>query len=460
MTGVYNHAWLTPYNMEYITQIEIDRSMNVHDKAYVKGMISETSLLAYQNMMDGKTVISLFFQEDEQTQLLFAGFIERMKVTELGEQREVWMELSGLTQVLDRTKVILDYQDITKTNKGMIEGLMKSYPDIDCDINCPDETIQDFMMQYEESDYEFAGRVLSRVGAPVYTTMQGKNGRICYGLSVRDTEVVLNQAEWEVSYDAGEKYRLETDEYLDLGMEIELDGHKLIVISVHNRYLQGESVNEYMLGTKEACATARWTNHEVTGISMDGVIKDCKRDKVKIELSKTTPCEEDKRKWFAYSSPAASTDGSGWYCMPVIGEEIRLFCPTDDENDAYVISAIRKKQEGQTGSLDQQGKQAGQQPENKVLSNAEGQSVSFLPQGIEMTCADSAATMFLNQDGTIEIVAQKDIRIYADETVMMRAERGMCITSANAMTISNDSGSTLVIDTEITENANRIRNNC
>ena len=32
MTGVYNHAWLTPYNMEYITQIEIDRSMNVHDK--------------------------------------------------------------------------------------------------------------------------------------------------------------------------------------------------------------------------------------------------------------------------------------------------------------------------------------------------------------------------------------------------------------------------------------------
>ena len=86
--------------------------------------------------------------------------------------------------------------------------------------------------------------------------------------------------------------------------------------------------------------------------------------------------------------------------------------------------------------------------------------MSFLPHGIEMTCADSAATMFLNQDGTIEIVAQKDIRIYADETVMMRAERGMCITSANAMTISNDSGSTLVIDTEITENANRIRNNC
>ena len=57
MTGVYNQAWLTPYNMEYITQIEIDRSMNVHDKAYVKGMISETSLLAYQNIMDGKTVI-------------------------------------------------------------------------------------------------------------------------------------------------------------------------------------------------------------------------------------------------------------------------------------------------------------------------------------------------------------------------------------------------------------------
>lgn len=457
MTGVYNQVWLAPYNMEYITQVQVDRAMNVHDKAYVKGLMSEATLLSYQNIIDGKTIVSLFFKEGEQTQLMFSGFIERMEVTELGEQREVFMELSGLTQALDRSNVVLDYQDITKTNTDIIEKLMKSYPDITYEAACKKETIKDFLLQYEETDYEFLKRVLSRSKETVYTTMQGNSGRICYGLSIRETEITLEQAEWEACYEDGVRYRLETDEYLDLGMEVELDGQRLIVISIKNQYREGESVNEYVLSTKEACRTMRKNNINITGISLDGMIKDCKRDKVKIELNKTISCEEEKRKWFAYSSPAASTDGSGWYCMPRIGEEIRLYCPTDEESDAYVISAIRKKQQEQADTKEQQ---VGTQPENKVLSNAEGQSVSFLPEGIEMTCKDGMTAMSMNQNGTIEIVATKDIHIYADETVMMRAEQGMCIMASNTVTLQNDNGSMIVIDKEITEDANRIKNNC
>lgn len=457
MTGAYNQVWLAPYNMEYITQVQVDRAMNVHDKAYVKGLMSETTLLSYQNMIDGKTIVSLFFKEGEQTQLMFSGFIERMEVTELVGQREVFMELSGLTQAMDRNNVVLDYQDITKTNTDIIEELMESYPAITYEAACRQETIEDLLLQYEETDYDFLKRVLSRSGAPVYTTMQGNSGRICYGLSIREAGITLNQAEWEVSYEDGVRYRLETDEYLDLGMEVELDGYKLIVISVKNQYREGASVNEYILSTKEACRTVRKKNKQITGISLDGVIKDCKRDKVKIELSKTRSCEEEKRKWFAYSSPAASTDGSGWYCMPQTGEEIRLYCPTEEESDAYVISAIRKKQQEQTDTKEQQ---VGTQPEKKVLSNAEGQSVSFLPEGIEMTCKDGTTAMSMNQNGTIEIVATKDIHIYADETVMMRAEQGMCIMASNTVTLQNDNGSMLVIDKEITEDANRIKNNC
>lgn len=455
MTGVYNQVWMTPYNLEHITQIQIKRTMKGHDTAYIKGIMSAASVISYQNMIDGKTIVSLFFKEGEQTQLLFSGFVESLQVVELGNQREAWIEISGLTQALDRNEMIQDYQDETKKNTGIIETLMKSYPDIAYEIACKQEQIETFLLQYEETDYRFLQRVLSRVEEPIYTTMQGKNGKINYGVYARETDLVLDEAEWEIGYEHGLSYRVEIEEYLDLGMEVSLDGKRLIVTEVNQKYQDGASENVYVLGTKETCRAQKRTNNQVTGVSLDGVIKECKRDKVKIALNATMPCEEVQRKWFAYSSPAASTDGSGWYCMPQIGEEIRLFCPTEEESDAYVISAIRKK-----GQEAVEKNQVGTDPSKKVLSNKDGQAISFTDDGLEMACKDGAALLSLKQNGTIEIIAHKDIHMYAEQDVMMRAQEGMCIMTVNEVSLKNDKGSNLMIKDKITERANRIKNNC
>lgn len=455
MIGVYNQVWLAPYNVEQITQLQIKRTMKEHDTAYIKGIMSATSIAAYQNMIDGKTIVSLYFKEQENTQLLFAGFIKSLHVVEIGNQREAQIELLGLTQALDRTKATLDYQDVSKKNTDIIDVLMKSYPDISYTVSCKQESIETLLLQYEETDYEFFKRLLSRIEEPMYTTMQGKHGMINCGVSVRESGAVLDDAEWEISYQQGMTYCVETEEYLDLGMEVMLDGKKLIVTECNHQYQNGESRNIYVLGTKELCKTTKISNHQITGISLDGVIKECKRDRVKIELNKTMPCEDEQRRWFSYSSPAASTDGSGWYCMPQIGEEARLFCPTEEENDAYVISAIRKKDNSDT-----QKQQVGSNPSNKVLANADGQTVSFQETGIEMACKNGATMLSVNQDGTIEITANKDIHVYAEQAVILRAEQGMCATSVNAMTLKNDTGSTILIQSEITEMANRIKNNC
>ena len=455
MIGVYNQVWLVPYNVEQITQLQIKRTMKKHDTAYVKGIMSATSVAAYQNMVDGKTIVSLYFKEQENTQLLFSGFVKSLQVVEIGAQREVQIELAGLTQALDRTKTTLDYQDVSKKNTDIIDALMKSYPDISYTVSCKQEAIETLLLQYEETDYYFLKRVLSRRAEPMYTTMQGKHGTINFGVLVRESGAVLDDAEWEISYQNGMTYCVETEEYLDLGMEVMLDGKKLVVTEVNHQYQNGESSNTYVLGTKELCKTTKISNPQITGISLDGVIKDCKRDKVKIELNKTMPCEAAQRRWFSYSSPAASTDGSGWYCMPQIGEEARLFCPTEEESDAYVISAIRKKEQNST-----QKQQVGSNPSNKVLANADGQTVSFQEAGIEMACKDGATMLSVNQDGTIEIIADKDIHVHAEQAVMLRAERGMCATAVNALTLENDTGSRIMIQSEITETANRIKNNC
>ena len=436
MVGVYNHVWMAPYNVEYITEFQIEKKMKTHDKAYVKGVILATSLAMLQNMIDGKVVVSIYFEQAKLTQLIFSGYISQMNVSEVGEHREVMLELTGLTQALDRATAFADYQDVTKNNAGMIAELMKSYPDIAYEIHCRQENIESFLIQYDETDYEFATRLLSRVEAPVYTTTEGQFGRICFGLNTRDTGVELEQAEYEMFYEDGIQYKLVYDEYLDL--------------AARYCYQNGESLNTYQLGTKESCMIQPIKNEKVTGISLDGVIIDCKRDKVKIELNKTLPCEEDKRKWFAYSSPAASSDGSGWYCMPKKGEEIRLFSPTNDESEAYVISAIR---EGQSA-------QQAHQPVDKVWTNTAGQEIDFTENGVSLSSNGGAVSMDLRPDGTIEIIANKNLEIYADKDIMLKANKGMSISSVTGITLANDTGSALMIDRNITESANRIKNNC
>lgn len=473
MIGIYNNVWISPYNMEYITEFQIEKKMNAHDTACIKGIISATSLMMYQNMIDGKTIVSVYFEQEKKTQLLFSGYIERIDVTEVGENREATMQLKGLTEALDRAVAFADYQYEKKVNQDMIEELMKSYPDISYKMSCKKETIKDFMLQYDETDYEFIKRLLSRIEEPIYTTTLGQFGQIQFGFEARSTDIVLDEIEYEMFYEDGMQYVLVHDEYLDLGMQVMLDGQSLIVRRAKYQFINGNSENEYQLGPEASCVMKPVKNEKVTGISLDGSIVDCKRNKVKVELKKTFPCPEEKRKWFAYSSPAASTDGSGWYCMPKNGEEIRLYCPTNDESDAYVISAIREKQsdseQGQGGNAAQSGggaqagagsQSAGSKPENKVLSNEEGQTVSFLPEGIKMSCKDGNTIMSLNSDGTIEIEALKDVNIYGDNTIMMRAEQGMCIKATGTITLTNDTGSTLVIDSTITEEANRIKNNC
>ncbi len=450
MIGIYNHVWMSPYNIEHITEFEIQKRMGKHDRAYIKGVISETSLALIQNMIDGKTIVSVCFEQEQQTQLLFAGYISKVDVTEVGIDVQIRVELEGLTQALDRAEVFLDYQDISKTNVSVIEEVMKSYPDISYEISCKQETIDSLLLQYEETDYEFATRLLSQVEAPIYTVMQGDKGKLSFGLRVRDSQCVLDEAEFEVFYADGLQYRLVHDEFWDIGMQVTMEGQALVVKSAKYSYLNGESINTYQLGTIDSCHTKIIRNDKVTGISLDGIIVECKRDKVKIELNKTLPCEDEKRKWFAYSSPAASSDGSGWYCMPKKGEEIRLYCPTNDEREAYVISAIR---EGQTA-------QQTHQPVDKVWSNTAGQEIDFTENGISLNSNSGAVSMDIKQDGTIEIIANKNLEIYAEQDIMLKANKGMSIISTKGVTLSNDTGSLLAIDNDITEEANRIRNNC
>lgn len=459
---VYGKIGITPYPLSVIREYKVSRGLNKHDEAMIKGIIDPITLSQYQYLLGSNTCVTLYCQQENKRQLLFSGFLEHMEIYEVGEQREVILKLSGLTRALDREEKLVDYQAENKMLSNMIDNIMEGYKKVCYDCLCENKNIPDFLLQYEETDYEFLKRVLSKEKAPIFTALTGNSGKICFGKGKDETTIVKKETDYQVIFDKGLYYRLKSRELYDLGMKIQLNEKKLIVKEAGYTLVDGEFQNEYVLCHEWAFEVGELSNAKATGISLDGIIQERQRDKVKIQLNQTPVTEKEKLRWFGYSSPAASSDGSGWYCMPEIGEEIRLYCPTEDEKEAYVISAIRSSGENKssTGKAGGGSGQGAKEPTNKSLSNVQGQSVDFTPEGVNLTCAGGVASMMLSQNGEIIIAAENTIELLSEENIAIRAEQGIVVMGTDTISLINDAGSSVKMEDTITLDANRIKNNC
>lgn len=459
MMGLYDRVEISPYPMEAIHEFVISRGINRHDSAVIRGIIDESALQMYQYMVDSGTCVTLYFFHDtggSTKQLIFSGFIDALESYELTGEYEVTIRLSGLTKAMDRIAVLWDYQSEEKTNLDIIRDIMIGYGNIAYEEACEENVISQFLLQYEESDYAFVKRVLSMKNEPVYTVMSGDEGRICFGKKAAADSSEETFTEYGILYDNCILYRVDSTVYHDIGEPVSAFGRTMRVKEASYSLKDGISHNSYILCDDRDFLVERIYNMELTGISLDGTIKDRKRDKVKVELNMTPETGEAYRRWFGYSSVASSADGSGWYCMPEKEEEIRLYCPTADETEAYIISAIKKDAQGEDSSAPEDTRD----PIEKCLSNVQGQQVNFTPEGVSLFCADGAAFVNFTKEGEIIISAQDDIELTSEHDVVMRAEKGVSVMAGKEMILTNDNGAVYRMDTNIKLNANRIKNNC
>lgn len=455
VNGIYDQIEILPYSLKVIQEFEIVRGINTHDKARVKGIISEETLNMYEYTMGSGSCVTLSFVQDGKKHLLFSGFLEELEVQVEGDQRTVIIQLSGLTKAMDRKKKCIDYQWEQKKKSSFIENAMVSYQNVCYENLCKDKTIPEFVLQYEETDFEFLKRILSLDGELIYTVMEGEQGKIHYGSYKKNTTTELKLPDYQISFKNYLQYKIESNQFLDIGTKVKTPIGNLVVEKSVYSLKEGKSRNWYVLCGERDFSVSTIYNSKLVGISLDGTIKDRKRDKVKIELNVTPETGEQKRRWFSYSSVASSGDGSGWYCMPEEGEEIRLLLPTELEEEAYVISAIRSDSGGYASNAT-----GSREPANKSLSNVQGQEVNFTADGVTLNCAGNVTSMKLTKDGEITITAINDIEIASDNQVNIRAEQGIVIMAKEGITLQNEAGGSFEMAENIDIHANRIKNNC
>jgi|GEM_PF-1309698 len=84
---------------------------------------------------------------------------------------------------------------------------------------------------------------------------------------------------------------------------------------------------------------------DFTGAALPGKVIDLEKDMVRVHLAIDQKQDKETARWFRYATCYTAEGNSGFYCMPVLGDQVNLYFPTGRELDAVVLNSVRQDRE-------------------------------------------------------------------------------------------------------------------
>lgn len=255
-----------------------------------------------------------------------------------------------------------------------------------------------------------------------------------------------------------------TREYFELGGMVSIDGKTLYVHSADSIWgakskeeiLEWTETNDgseysssvfyhvYKLCEKKRFEVPQIYNEKMIGTSLAAEVKEVINEKVKIKII----CEEPEEKGitqkkevnithekpyeFHFASVYTSQDGTGWYCMPEVGDKVRLYMPSEDESEAYVISSVHLE-----GGADRNN------PDIKFIRNKFMKEVRFEEKKLKITNNNGTSITIDDNKGVI-IKSNKEISISCTKDITLLSKSGKMDLSGKKEIMLKQGGSSSV----------------
>ncbi|WP_129598123.1 phage baseplate assembly protein V [Anaerophilus nitritogenes] len=449
----YENIRISTYEMEYIKDLKITNSINEHATLELTGVLVHERKDEDIHLTEQNTPIEVYYLKANGKVSLFYGIITQIKIKVVEQVHNIYIKAKSYTYLMDTFKRCRSFQDKNMTTHNLIREVMKDYNPSNYMIQIPDIPIGQLVLQYNETDWEFLKRFVSKFYAGLFPAIEFQNIHYYIGtpdISVNMADIVKNYMVYKnldlYEYiqknhieDAKEidfiVYEIETFEILKLGNHMKFLGHDFYISKVQYELKEGVLYNTYKIQLKNGLRQRRLYNKNIMGISVEGTILEVQRDKVKIHLQIDKTQEKAKAYWFPYSTLAASPDGSGWYCMPEIKDRVRVYFPTKDEKDSFAVSAVSGYIPKNNHAKDRMGN-----PDVKYLRTVHDKEVRFTPSGILISCDSGQSSIQLNKNGSINIMGQNSIQVNAVENIDIRAEKTLTMTANEKIDLMCDKG--------------------
>ena len=368
-----------------------------------------------------------------QEKVIFRGNILNIHLAETNEYSIATVLLADTSCRLAMQRERKSFQNLQRNYGEILQEACRQNgfgDNVDITMNVQDQAIGELILQWNESDWEFAKRIASHFAVPVITDCLSKHPHLNVGLPKdEDKGIALNQTEYTYCYQDGRRkiwqenslvkgkrimpencssLLIESDEYLQLGESVSFRGRSYRVASVMGKLIDGMFHMRYRLASENDFLVPLQKNPNCAGMALTGRVKEVRQDKVKVHFIHVDESyDEGTTKWFPYSTTYSSGDGSGWYVMPSEGDYVRVFFPTQDEKDAFCISAINAAPPANT--------------RNKTLRAPGGKELLLTDDSVHLITKHQDT--FIDMSGkAVNIVTSNPVHVAGEKQVVMDAK--------------------------------------
>jgi YD repeat-containing protein len=400
-----------PYSVVEVEDIQITRVVNDHCYLNIKLLIEEGKILEYINKDIQSEKITVKTQSDRKN--IFVGKIEQVHMTYEGNLHIMEIKCASFTKIFDIKKNSRTFCNLDLTYLAVIQEILRNYDEAYFRDEITENTkIEDFLLQYEETDWNFFKRLATHFNTVLMPDCTSDCGRFYFGMPSINKERELTIEEYQGAKDIENytvveglqvqdnyiedfiRWEIETEYNLELGEQLIFNTVRCVVESIHTEVYKEELRTIYTLAPTGGIKTIFKNNHKIFGMSLPAIVKNVRGNTLSVHFdidTNYTPVNNEK--YFTYA-----IESSSFYCMPEKESKVHIYFPTNYETEAIAINSIRISNENSKyGSKTQN-------PDIKSFSHTAGSEMQLTPSDMSFAADDSKKVcLTLSQSGDVTL---------------------------------------------------------
>lgn len=347
-------------------QVKTILSVHIRHKAGEHGVMELTADMGERNMdipiqeTGSEQKVTLIAVKNGNKILLFSGIITNLTSQSMGKSCHVNLTARSWSYRMDIKKKSRSFQNTSMTYGSLVSKIVGEYTDSESQILFADVPLGEIAVQYQETDWQFLKRMLSSLHVPLVCSEVREKLCVYAGVAQipAQMDVISVESAWKdmdiLAYwkEMGEsvtdadaiRYQVKLNNKVSLYSDITFRNRQLAAGEIEYR-TEGSTVYEFVtLLSKRAVLQKPIYPMQLVGTAFEGTVREVQGENMKIHLRIDDDYPGEDCYWFPFSTPSASSDGSGWYCMPEIGDHVRVYFPSKKTGDAIAISAVSESQ--------------------------------------------------------------------------------------------------------------------
>ncbi len=432
-TITYENIHVNGIPFQRILHLRISHAPNAHGRAEIRGLIPREQARRLAEQTDETTGIEITTDAKEQPQCLFYGVVSMLNIGQQSEYAVLDLVAETTSSRLSAKQNSRTFQNTGKTYGQILNQVLEGRGTVS--VMVTDRPIGSMIMQCDETDWEFIIRMASQLRVPAFSNIIARTPQIYIGLppSSRTKEIetltydyAKSNSEYQTAAEAmPEDFSSDTIksyDYFYLGDTVLFEGRSLQIKTVDAVLTDGILECTYSMGLKTSFQAVPITNSHASGRMMTGTVTAVMADKVQVFLNSVDSQEDSSSNWwFPYSTAYSSADGSGWYSMPAVGDEVRVFFPSGNEADAFAASSVAKN--------------VREKVTDKCWSGLNGKQILMTEEGLVITGKEGKLYIKLSDAKGIEIISDMDINITSAAKVNIQGGEEVKIIAENEVLV-------------------------